>query len=85
MFNHSVHECGCHGHGGFKEFTFYAEVLKKNKTERQVERLAAIADVVITPDRCTKDDVVVRADFSAGARTKFHIPGAWGKSTGITP
>ena len=34
---------------GFKEFTSYSEVLK-NKTERQVESLAALADVVIKTD-----------------------------------
>ena len=43
-----------------KELTTYSDV-KKNKTEREVTRLADIADVVIDTERCTKHDVLVRA------------------------
>ena len=57
---------------GFKEFTSYAEVLK-NKTECQVESLAALADVVIKTDRCTKDDVVVRAASHLGLYGREYL------------
>jgi adenylosuccinate synthase len=57
---------------GFKEFTSYAEVLK-NKTEREVESLAAVADVVIKTDRCTKDDVVVRAASHLGLYGREYL------------
>ena len=60
------------GQKGFKEFTSYAEVLK-NKTERQVESLAALADVVIKTDRCTKDDVVVRAASHLGLYGREYL------------
>jgi len=50
---------------GFKEFASYDEVLE-NKTEHKVDRLASVADVVIKTDRCTKDDVVVRAASHLG-------------------
>jgi adenylosuccinate synthase len=50
---------------GFREFTSYSEVLK-NRTERDVDRLASVADVVIKTDRCTKNDVVVRAASHLG-------------------
>jgi hypothetical protein len=50
---------------GFKEFSSYTEVLK-NDTERQVESLAPLADVVIKTDRCTENDVVVRAASHPG-------------------
>lgn len=57
---------------GFKEFTSYSEVLK-NKTERQVETLAALADVVIKTDRCTKDDVVIRAASHLGLYGREYL------------
>lgn len=39
---------------------------KKNKTERGVERLAKIADIVIDTGRCTDEDVFVRATSRMG-------------------
>jgi adenylosuccinate synthase len=56
----------------FREFTTYTEVLK-NKTEREVEGLAAIADVVIKTDRCTKNDVVVRAASHLGLYGREYL------------
>lgn len=43
----------------FKDATSYSQ-LRENLTERQVERLAAIADVVIDTNRSTTSDVLVR-------------------------
>ncbi len=37
------------------------EKVRKNKTERNIEALAKIADIVVSTDRCTKDAVLVRA------------------------
>lgn len=37
------------------------EALKKNKTERDIGKLAALADVVVDTDRCTAGAVLVRA------------------------
>lgn len=37
------------------------EALKKNKTERDIGQLAALADVVVDTDRCTAGAVLVRA------------------------
>src|SRR5262245_50940492 len=51
--------------GTFKELTSYVEVLK-NKTESLVPELAQIADVVIDTDRCTEEDVLVRAASHLG-------------------
>lgn len=48
-----------------KELASYAEV-KKDKTEARVDKLADIADVVIDTDRCTEEDVLVRASCRAG-------------------
>lgn len=48
-----------------KEFASYSEVLK-NKTEKQVERLIHVADVVIDTDRCTDSDVMVRTAAHLG-------------------
>lgn len=49
----------------FKEFGSYTEVLR-NKTERHVDKLALTADVVIKTNRCTRNDVVVRAASHVG-------------------
>lgn len=57
---------------GFKEFTSYADVLK-NKTERDVENLAPLADVVIKTDRCTENDVVVRAASHLGLYGREYL------------
>ena len=43
-----------------KEFGTYGEVLR-SRTERNVRKLASVADVVIDTDRCTREDVVTRA------------------------
>ena len=45
---------------GFKEFSSYAEV-SSNRTEKRVQSLASAADAVIKTDRCTENDVVMRA------------------------
>jgi adenylosuccinate synthase len=45
---------------GFKEFSSYAE-LSSNRTEKHVQSLASEADAVIKTDRCTENDVVMRA------------------------
>lgn len=57
---------------GFKEFSSYTEVLK-NDTERQVESLAPLADVVIKTDRCTENDVVVRAASHLGLYGREYL------------
>jgi adenylosuccinate synthase len=56
----------------FREFSSYAEVLK-NDTERQVESLASLADVVIKTDRCTENDVVVRAASHLGLYGREYL------------
>lgn len=48
-----------------KELKNYGEVLS-NATERSVNRLAAIADVVVSSERCTEEDVLLRAASHAG-------------------
>ncbi|MCW5550884.1 MAG: adenylosuccinate synthetase [Verrucomicrobiae bacterium] len=48
-----------------KELASYADV-QRNKTERNVPKLAKIADVVILTDRCTEDDVLIRAASHVG-------------------
>jgi adenylosuccinate synthase len=37
------------------------EVVKRNATEKQIESLAQVADVVINSDRCTPEDIFIRA------------------------
>ena len=37
------------------------EQAKRNKTERNIEKLEKIADIVVSTDRCTEDAVLVRA------------------------
>jgi len=37
------------------------EVVKRNATEKEIERLADIADVVINSDRCVPEDMFIRA------------------------
>ena len=48
-----------------KELRNYAEV-QRNKTERNVPKLAKVADVVIRTDRCTPQDVLVRVASHLG-------------------
>ena len=43
----------------FQEVPGYADV-RRNRTEREIEKLAPLADVVIETDRCTHDDVFAR-------------------------
>jgi adenylosuccinate synthase len=50
---------------GFKEFGSYSE-LSNSKTEGRIGDLAASADVVIQTDRCTEEDVLVRAAAHLG-------------------
>jgi len=58
---------------GFKEFSTYNN-LARNTTEKRVSRLAEIADVVIKTDRCTKEDVLVRAASHVGLYGAEHEP-----------
>ena len=37
------------------------DALKRNRTEREIERLAEIADIVVSTDRCSEEAVLVRA------------------------
>lgn len=50
---------------GFKEFAEYSQ-LSLSKTEKRVNNLARSADVFIQTDRCTEDDVLVRAAAHLG-------------------
>jgi adenylosuccinate synthase len=50
---------------GFHEFNSYS-LLSSSRTERLVGQLASIADVVISTDRCTNDDVLARAAAHVG-------------------
>ena len=47
------------------ELASYSDV-KKNTTEREVSRLAEIADVVIDSERCTELDVLIRSASHLG-------------------
>jgi len=40
--------------------------LKRNRTERQVETLADVADIVVSTDRCSEEAVLVRATALLG-------------------
>lgn len=67
-----------------KELSSYKEV-KANATERQVESLKDIADIVIDTHRCTEDDVLVRAASRLGLFERGYTPivdvlvgGQWG-------
>lgn len=53
------------GHRGFTELSSYDEV-RASATERQVRTLLEDADVAIDTDRCTPQDVVVRAACHLG-------------------
>jgi adenylosuccinate synthase len=48
-----------------KELASYDEV-QSNRTERNVPKLGKIADVVILTDRCTEEDVLIRAASHVG-------------------
>lgn len=51
--------------GDLQELTSYERV-RENRTERKVEKLALIADVVVDTKRCTEEDVVTRAAACLG-------------------
>lgn len=51
--------------GDIKELASYSDV-QASKTEREVDQLAGIADVVIDSNRCTMEDVFVRAASHLG-------------------
>jgi adenylate kinase family enzyme len=55
-----------------KELSAYSDV-KRNKTEREVTRLADIADVVIDTERCTEHDVLVRAASYLGLYGREYL------------
>ena len=55
----------------FKEFSGYKDVIR-NRTEKGISRLAEIADVVIRTDRCTEQDVLVRAASHLGLYGPGH-------------
>lgn len=59
--------------GKEKDFN-YSEV-KENPTEKQIENLAGIADIVIDTKRCTEQDVLIR--------TVSHLKVRTGKGTGL--
>lgn len=40
---------------------FGYDALKRNRTEREIEKLADIADIVVATDKCSKEAVLVRA------------------------
>lgn len=45
--------------------------VRRNRTERRIDRLSEIADVVIDTDRCTPDDVVTRAEAALRRRARL--------------
>ncbi len=53
--------------GDFQEFADYKKV-QQNRTEKHVQSLAEIADVVIETDRCTPNDILVRVTARLGLR-----------------
>lgn len=57
---------------GFQESASYNEVMK-NKTEANVGKLGKIADIVIDTNRCTTDDVVVRAAAHLGLYDREYL------------
>lgn len=57
--------------GDFQELPSYAEVLQ-NETERDVAHLANIADVVISSERCSRKDVLLRVAGHAGLYGRFY-------------
>ncbi|MEX2181323.1 MAG: adenylosuccinate synthetase [Gemmatimonadaceae bacterium] len=56
-----------------KELSSY-KLVQKNRTEAQIEQLAEIADVVIDTDRCSADDVAVRAASHLGYYGRSYVP-----------
>jgi adenylosuccinate synthase len=59
--------------GRTKEFERYEDV-RKNKTEREVRKLAALADTVVATDRCTPEAVLVRSIALLGLYPRVATP-----------
>jgi adenylosuccinate synthase len=61
-------------HGSIVEVKDY-ETVRKNKTEKNVSKLASKADIVIQTDRCNEEDVFVRAcsHLKIGAHTVIPL------------
>ena len=57
----------------FEEAVDYAEVIK-DPTERAVDDLASLADIVIDTDRDAADDVLVRVAAQLGLLDRSHTP-----------
>lgn len=55
-----------------KELPSYEDV-QKNKTERNVPKLASVADVVIETDRCTEQDVLIRVASHIGLYGREYL------------
>jgi adenylosuccinate synthase len=55
-----------------KELASYDEV-QQNRTERNVPKLAKVADVVIWTDRCTEEDVLIRAASHVGLYGREYL------------
>lgn len=67
-----------------RELSSYEQV-RRSRTERRIDELASVADIVVDTDRCTDDDVLVRALAHLGllASVLRHpvdvlIGGQWG-------
>ena len=56
-----------------KEFGQYADV-RRSKTEREVRKLADVADTVVATDRCTPEAVLVRAIALLGLYPRITTP-----------
>ena len=59
--------------GKTKEFERYEDV-RKSKTEREVRKLAALADTVVATDRCTPEAVLVRSIALLGLYPRIATP-----------
>jgi len=57
-----------------REFDAYNEARNASPTERDIENLAGLADVVIETDRCTADDLFTRVSSRLGVRPGTAIP-----------
>jgi adenylosuccinate synthase len=59
--------------GKTKEFGRYEDV-RRSKTEREIRKLADIADTVVATDRCTPEAVLVRAIALLGLYPRITTP-----------
>jgi adenylosuccinate synthase len=59
--------------GRTKEFERYEDV-RRNKTEREVRKLADLADTVVATDRCTPEAVLVRSIALLGLYPRVATP-----------